>query len=285
MFRLLNESKLLRLSSVFGLVVGCIAASAILGCATATAEGPNSHGDSSTLETPRIQDEYRLKEDRKILEELRKDIPEETQVENDELALLLKLTSETQEKPPTKVREKFNSLARKKRNIFQKDMTRKRAEYVKAEKKGRDQFTKENERLKKEFKKKKTSREESREFYSEGDERRRSFYQELREKRAEFETDMRDERKNFDDYMREKTSEFNQEARAYEKRYAERKKLKEEEVKMKAKLEKEKEIQRRAQTASPVENRSSMGGPSSFMDEQFKEIDKQPAQHIGTDEE
>ena len=218
-----------------------------------------------------IQDEYRLKDDRKALEELRKDLPPELKTENDELALLLKLTGETQDKPPTKVREKFNSLASKKRQLFQKDMDRKRREYVREEKKQREQFQKENEKIKKEFLSKKATADQKREFYSENEDRRRTFYQDLREKRDEFEADMRDGRKNFDDYIREKTSEFNQEIRAYEKRYTDQ-------IKQKEADRRSNSLKKNALSGSPTPN------PSSNIESEFREIDKKPAKTLGTDE-
>ncbi len=220
-------------------------------------------GPSQAYASDLIQDEYRLKDDRKEMDEIRKNLPPELKAENDELALLLKMTGETQDKPPTKVREKFNSLASKKRQLFQKDMDRKRSDYVRNEKKQREQFQKENENFKKEFMKKKASSDQKREFFSDNEDRRRTFYQELREKRDEFETDMRDSRKNFDDYIREKTSEFNQEIRAYEKRYTDQLRKK----------ESDRRTVISTQTQAPGD-----------IEKEFREVDKKPAKLLGTDD-
>ena len=81
---------------------------------------------------PLVQDQYRLKEDREAFNEIRKDIPDDKKKQNDEMALVLNWMSDIQ-RPPGDVREKFDSIVTKKRNLFQKDMEKHREEFVKKE--------------------------------------------------------------------------------------------------------------------------------------------------------
>jgi hypothetical protein len=59
--------------------------------------------------------ETSLKEDRSELDKLRKDVPPETQKQNDELALFLNLMKQGREQPQD-VRGKFQSLVQKRRS-------------------------------------------------------------------------------------------------------------------------------------------------------------------------
>lgn len=193
----------------------------ILGCQIST---KRSEGGSSQNENaPLVDDKYTLTADRQQLEELRKSIPEEKKKENDELAFMSQLFADDK-KSPSQIREKFDGILRKKREVFQKDMTKARETYVKEEKKRKDEFTKQQEEARSDFKKSKTSRDENTAFYTELDAKRKEFYSAEKDKRDEFESNMRDKRKNFDDYAREKSNEFNQELRAYTKRFEETKK-------------------------------------------------------------
>lgn len=172
----------------------------------------------SFADTPIVQDQYRLKEDREAFAELRKELPDDKKGQNDEKALILNMMSDLKHSP-TEIREKFDSLVIKKRDLFQKDMDKHREEYVKKERKDRENFTKMVEFDRKKFIENKHSSDEKSEFFADQDTRRQDFYSDQREKRDEFEANVRDQRKNFDDYIRAKTMEFNQEHRAYSKRY------------------------------------------------------------------
>lgn len=179
----------------------------------------------SKVDAPLVEDKYRLLKDREAFEEIRKQVPADKKIENDELAFILQWMNE-EKRPPSEVREKFNTAARKKRDLFQKDMKKIREAYVKQERKDREAFTKEQAKVRKDFVGNKPSREERKEFFDELDSKRKDFHTQQREKRDEFEADMRDKRKNFEDYMHEMTAQFNQEHRAYSKRYEEAKKQK-----------------------------------------------------------
>jgi hypothetical protein len=181
---------------------------------------------SQTEKAPLVDDKYTLTADRQQLDELRKSIPEEKKKENDELAFMSQLFAD-EKKSPSQVREKFDSLLRKKRELFQKDMAKAREDYTKKEKKHKDEFTQQQDEARNDFKKRKSTRDESSEFYNNLDAKRKEFYSTQRDQREAFESDMRDKRQNFDDYAREKSNEFNQELRAYTKRYEEAKKASE----------------------------------------------------------
>lgn len=177
-----------------------------------------SESKTSSVDAPIVQDQYRLKEDREAFAEIRKEVPEDKKSQNDQQALILNMMSDLTH-TPDEIREKFDSLATKKRDLFQKNMDKHREEYVKKERRDRERFTKKAETDRKKFTEGKRSTEEKLEFFADQDTQRRSFYSDQREKRDEFEANVRDQRKNFDDYIRAKTMEFNQEHRAYIKRY------------------------------------------------------------------
>ncbi len=172
---------------------------------------------------PLVDDKYSLQADRKSMEDLRAQVPNEKKRENDELALTLGLMSETK-KSPSDIRSQFDSLLRKKRSLFDKDMTKERENFTKEERKKRDEFMKSQSDQRETFKHEKHGREEQTEFFKNLDEKRSEFFSVERDRRADYESDVRERRKSFDDYAREKQNEFNQEIRAYQKRYDDMKK-------------------------------------------------------------
>lgn len=179
----------------------------------------------SKVDEPLVEDKYRLLEDRQALEEMRKQVPPEKKVQNDELALIMAGMGDTN-RNPSDVRNKFNSILNRKRQLFQNDMTRRREIYVKQERKDREMFTKELEKKRNTFVRGRPSADEKKDFFNDLDTQRRDFYSDQREKREEFESDIRDQRKNFEDYIREKTNEFNQAHREYTKRWEDEKRKK-----------------------------------------------------------
>lgn len=176
-----------------------------------------------TPETPEVSEKYSLSADRAALDELRKDIPQSTQVKNDEEALILQLMSENK-KDPVEVRRVFDGMVRKKRDLFDKDMNKTREQFNKTEKEARDEFLKKSESDRKVFNKKKRSKEERAEFYNKQDETRREYFANERDRRQEFESVSREKRKDFEDHVRSRTNDFNQEVRAYGKRLEDLKK-------------------------------------------------------------
>ena len=87
----------------------------LLGCATGrksqeTASNPANLADE-------LNEEISLKSDRERLAELRKDIPKEQQVQNDELSMDLELLAKA-DKKPTRIRSEFQRQLSKLRNNF-----------------------------------------------------------------------------------------------------------------------------------------------------------------------
>jgi hypothetical protein len=191
-------------------------------CATRKAE---NQYEKQNQNQPLVEQKYTLSADRKKLEELRSQIPPETQQQNDELAFVLQLTQEVK-KSPSEIRSQFDQVLRKKRENFDKDMRKERETFTQQERKSRDAFLKKQADERKEFLNQKTTKEIRNEFFSNQESNRKEFFANEKEKRADFESDVRERRKNFEDYAREKTNEFNQEHRAYVKKYEEQKKLK-----------------------------------------------------------
>ncbi len=168
--------------------------------------------------TTSVDAKYSLAKDRAELDQLRQSIPPEVRRQNDEKAFLAELMGEVKYAPEV-VREKFTNLVRKKRELFNKDMSRLRDDFGKIEKKKRDAFTKDLTQDRESFLKKKVDREKRADFFNQQDEDRRTFTEEQKEKRDEFEADFREKRKNFDDYMKEKSDDFNFELKAYQEKW------------------------------------------------------------------
>lgn len=168
-----------------------------------------------------VDPKYSIAKDRSELEQLRESLPPDVKRENDEKALMAELMSELRY-PPEQVREKYMSLVRKKRDLFNKDMGKIREEYGKSEKKARDEFLKKLEEERRDFLSGKVDRERRARFFNDQDEERRSYFSESREKREDFEADFREKRKNFEDYAKEKTDEFNAELKNYTARWKEK---------------------------------------------------------------
>lgn len=205
---------------VFQILGPVLISTLLCGCA-----GSGKNREESDVPPPRVDEKYRLTEDRKKFEELRSQVPEERQIENDEMALLQKLMGEIKQ-PPMQVRDKFDNIARKKREIFNRDMDKQREKFNSEERKAREGFNKQVEKERNDFQRRKRTTEERKEFYDGIDERRKSFNADIRTKRDDFEADVRQKRKDFEDYMREKTSNFSQEYRAYTQRWNEYQKQK-----------------------------------------------------------
>ncbi|MEK6627483.1 MAG: hypothetical protein AABY53_02565 [Bdellovibrionota bacterium] len=168
-----------------------------------------------------VDTKYSLTKDREELDKLRESLPPEVKKQNDEKALMAEWMGELRH-PPEVVRDKFSNLVRKKRELFNKDMTRLREEYSKNEKRAREEFLKNAVEEREDFLKRKVSREKRAEFFNDQDEVRRTYFAEQREKRDEFESDVREKRKNFDDYIKEKTADINAELKDYNMRWREK---------------------------------------------------------------
>ncbi len=181
--------------------------------------------DSLSEGLSKDQGEISLKADRSHLDELRKDIPEETQKENDELALLLNMMG-TVDKHPSVIRDQFERLLRKNREVHKKKTTKVRNDFNKNERIKREAFLKDLKEERNRFMSNKSSRDEVKEFYSEQDSKRKEFFADERDRRKEFESELRQKSKDFESYVREKRNEFYQMHRTYLKAYQEQQKEK-----------------------------------------------------------
>ena len=179
----------------------------------------------SQVDKPLVESQYRLQEDRKAFEELRAQIPKDTQQENDEVAFMDKLF-ENPLKNPSDIRAQFSKALSKRRERFQKDMQKLRELFVRKERKDREQTTKNFEKERKEFKLRKSDRDQTKDFFAALDQKRKDFYTDQKEKRDEFEAQMRDDRNNFEDYARDKQNEFNAKLKDFTEKQKELKKEK-----------------------------------------------------------
>lgn len=201
----------------------------LVGCGNAEKKGTNVYRSADEAR-PLVEDKYSISADRKAFDEIRSQIPEEKKRQNDQLALILQMVSDSQtelKKAPADIRSQFDGILRKKREQFDKDLTRERETVTKEERKKREAFLNSQQSARDGFASGKHTRDEKNEFYKDLDEKRSEYFSSERERRADFESDSRERRKNFEDYTRGKSNEFNQELRAYQKRYDEAKKERE----------------------------------------------------------
>lgn len=174
---------------------------------------------------PLVDAKYSLAADRQQLEALRAEVPEEKKQVNDEEAFILQMFSEVK-REPGQIRQTFDQLMRKKRELMDRDLKKERELFSRSEKTSRDDFLNSQSRERNRIKNKKLSRDEVKFFYDEQDQKRKDFYANEREKRQDFESQVFEKRKNFEDYARGKTNEFNAEFRAYQKNFDDQKKAK-----------------------------------------------------------
>ncbi|MFZ3228591.1 MAG: hypothetical protein WA160_00175 [Pseudobdellovibrio sp.] len=163
---------------------------------------------------PLVDPKYSLAQDRTEYDQLRESIPEAKRKSNDEKALLAEWMIDYR-LSPSQVREKYEILVRKKRESFNKDLTKIREDYTKAEKKKRDEVLKDFESQRASFTSKKKTQQDRNDFYNDLDGKRKNYFSEEHEKRDEFESSIRDQRKNFEDYLNEKRLDFTSAMKGY----------------------------------------------------------------------
>jgi hypothetical protein len=230
------------------LLAGCTTI-VISGCAADIKK--ESGGEAgATSSTPDLGQEYSLQSDRSALDELRKDIPEEVKKQNDEVALIMSYIVRDSEEDPNRLRDRFNTALRKRREANDKALTRARESFSKNEKKSRESFMAKSKQDREEFlNARKRSAEDRKSFFNDQDDRRKSFFAESQEKRKDFEASVMERRKAVEDSTREKQNAFNQEWRAYQARYTERKK----QADLKKKMEtKSRDLERAGKPVMPV---------------------------------
>jgi hypothetical protein len=221
-----------------------------------------------------VADEVSLRSDRSDLNDLRKDVPDDVKKTNDELATVLSMMKDGTDEP-SKVRDRFDSVVRKKREKFDNQLHKRREDFTKTERKTREDFLKQAGKDRDSFSGKKHSSDARKEFFDEQDSKRREFFADQNDKRKEFESQIGEERKTFDDYMREQQNSFNQEHRAYSTRYYDRQKA---EALKKRMEEKDREMKRPKESAG--EPRSAQPETPNDL-EQFGQIPEGPGTKLG----
>jgi hypothetical protein len=172
------------------------------------------------------ENEVSLKTDRSQFKELRKDIPLEDQIRNDELATILQSMNKPEE-DPYRVRDRFNTLVSRKREKFNKFIQKERDTFNAQQKTQRDQFLATISEERKKWTGKKHTSAETQEFYAKLEARRSQYTSEERDRRSEFDAAVRDRRSSFDENVRGITQKFNDEHRRYSQNYMEYRKAQE----------------------------------------------------------
>lgn len=153
--------------------------------------------------------EVSLSEDRKHLDELRKNIPEEIKQENDELAFVLKLFDD-KKRNPTTIQREFNRRVSSVRKKSQRHYRKLRKDFDKEEKAKRKVFLKKAKEKRTKFLDKKPNKEKRDDFFTEERSGRKEFFAEEREKRRDFESETRAKQKEFESQLRDRRKEFDQ---------------------------------------------------------------------------
>jgi hypothetical protein len=203
-------------------LVSLLALFGVLGCQT----GNRSSSKPSDLikHSQQLNDEVSLKSDRSELEALRGDIPQATQMQNDELAMDLELMAKAKQ-PPHEIRAQFQQKVRKLRTQFRDKTQKVRAQFRDSQAREREEFLNETQRERDDFKSNKPDREKSKEFYAAQDLKRRDFYENQKAQRREFEAQLEQKNKDVNGNMKTRIDQFEEQLRLYSKRRAEEEKL------------------------------------------------------------
>ena len=219
--------------------------------------------------------EVSIADDKSEIEDLRKNIPKEKRLRNDQLKELLKLMGVVKDSP-SRIRSKFNNIHRKRRDHFRKSTAKRRAQFRKAEKLARDRYLKKAKKKRDEFTKRVRDKDERKAFFAEQDQARKEYFDEERDRRKEFEAVARQKSKDFYAEQREQRREFSAELRVYTKRYND--------------MKKEKKKRRKAKRTNTGKNFRSVGRSQMLDDkvskdmEPFEKLDKVPGTRLGTDD-
>lgn len=197
----------------------------LLAAATALTSCKTNHSNSIAEDRAKVESELgaetSLKEDRSQFSDLRKEIPAETQKNNDELALFLNLMKQGRENPQD-IRGKFQTLVQKRRTSFRDKVQKLRNDYRDDEVKRREKFLADQKSKRDSHLKKKKDAKASREFFTEQEKERSGFFSDERARRLAFEAELNTQSKDFDSYMRERQKEFDEQYRLYSKQFSER---------------------------------------------------------------
>ncbi len=165
-----------------------------------------------------LNEEVSLSTDRKEIESLRSEIPEETRRENDELAFITELMAEPKTHP-SRLRQRYQYVTQKKREDFRRKVKKLRDDFKKEETKRRGSFLKIAQEKRSQINPKELDRKEVQQRYKELDEERREFFSSERDRRKNFESELNAHSKDFNDEMRMKGREFSDQITQYTRRY------------------------------------------------------------------
>ncbi len=219
-------------------------------CANFRKDGESAPPTEAGAAVPNTETEMSLKADRSELDALRKDVPEEIKKQNDEIALILSFIVRDSDEDPGKVRDRFNTAIRKKREAIDKKLARSRQDFTKQERSNRDDFVKKSREERDDYlNRRKRSSDDRKRFFDDQEDKRKSFFADQMDKRKDFESQVQATRKDNEDFTREKQSTFNEEWKTYQTRYFERKK----QTDLKKRMEqKSRELERGGKPVLPV---------------------------------
>jgi hypothetical protein len=169
-----------------------------------------------------VPSELGVSEDRKALDELRKNEPEEIKKSNDRLAEMLERWK-YQKTPPERLRELFEDEIRKKRVEIERRHTKQREEFSRGQGQRRREFEQKQKEEREDFFSSKPSSEKRNDFRTKQSEERDRFNTDLRNERDELNDRIKDERQAFEDDIKNRWVEFRQEFPEYTRVYNEMK--------------------------------------------------------------
>ena len=166
-----------------------------------------------------LKQEQSLSSDRKQLEALRSQIPEDKKMRNDEEAQWLEWMGKV-EKKPTDIRNRYYEITRKQRERHRAKVQKLRDEFSKKERADREQFMKQSKEARDKFVKRKSkSSDAQKSFFSEEEDKRKAFFSEQQDRRKSFDSELNMQSQDFEANMREQQKAFNERIREYTDRY------------------------------------------------------------------
>lgn len=205
-------------NKIFTITLVLIALISLTACKTG---GPDSIAQDRAKVESELGSEIYLKEDRSKFAELRKEIPAETQKNNDELALFLNLMKQGRENPQD-IRVKFQALVQTRRTSFRDKFQKLRNDFRNDEVKRREKFLADQKSKRDSYLKRKHDPKASREFFQEQEKERAGFFADERARRLAFEAELSTQSKDFDSFMRERQKDFDEQYRIYSKEFSQR---------------------------------------------------------------
>lgn len=208
------------MKTIVQILAGVLILLYLSGCVTKRREAEVRADDRKIVEQE-LGTEMSLREDRDSLKDYRREVPEDTQKQNDELALFLNLMRQGNENPQM-VRDRFNVMVQKKRATFRDKAAKLREIYRDEETKRREKHLEQAKIKRERYLRRKLDAKDNREFFNELEKERLTFSATERARRTSFEAEVGAQSKDFDAYMREKQKEFDEQYRLYTKKFSER---------------------------------------------------------------